>query len=416
MNCPEVVEWMHRYLDYDLSQVETTDMFEHIAVCPECADTFRVLKLLSRELEDLPIVASKYSLVDAIMPQLDALDRARKEKSASVDNIPAEMIPTPIPQLKDRRRRFMGSTAARTLIGVAAAGVILGVAVLNYSPEQLSDAQVQLSEVTSSSVDGEMAGTATATNGASGVGLYKDTPDTPDTVASMKTEEKNTVTDVPAPASSDPEISKQQQFETGNKVPVIQPNKANSTIEHNKQNSMNSNNKDKVLSSEGLNSSLNDSQKMTSNEVSNGAGAGAVSGNKDAIDSGSAAKSGAEKEGIEAPNLKTTDPAQDQHTERKDLDPSDKTYSTDTIAASSLWSSPNNKYVAVLEGQKLTINKLPIFGVEELSEGIHTIDLVGTWISGEWSSDSMIFTYQLDQEGKSVVFTYHVDSTAVKSP
>ncbi|AJS57657.1 anti-sigma factor family protein [Paenibacillus sp. IHBB 10380] len=414
MNCPEVVEWMHRYLDYDLSEVETADMFEHIAVCPECADTFRVLKLLSRELEDLPIVAPKYSLVDAIMPQLDALDRARKEKSASVDNIPAEMIPTPISQLKDRRRRFMGSTAARTLIGIAAAGVILGVAVLNYSPEQLSDAQVQLSEVTSSSEDGEMAGTASATNGTSGAGLYKDATDTPDTAASMKTEEKATAPEVAASSDPEPEGSNQQQAETGNKVPVIQPNKANSTIEDNKQNSMNSNNKDQVPSSEGLNSSLNDSQKMASNAVSNSGGA--VSGNKDVIDSGSAAKSGAEKEGIEAPNLKTIDPAQDQFTARVDSNPSDKSVSTDTIAVSSLWSSPNNKYVAVLEGEKLTINKLPVFGSEELSEGTHTIDLVGTWISGEWSSDSMIFTYQLDQEGKAVVFTYHVDSATVKSP
>ncbi|MEI0738159.1 zf-HC2 domain-containing protein [Paenibacillus sp. JTLBN-2024] len=81
MKCPEVVEWMHRYLDYDLSEEETVQLYEHLKHCPECTETFRMLKSLSRDLEDLPKVTPKFSIVDAIMPQLEAIDQARQEKA-----------------------------------------------------------------------------------------------------------------------------------------------------------------------------------------------------------------------------------------------------------------------------------------------------------------------------------------------
>lgn len=433
MKCPEVVEWMHRYLDYDLNQEETADMFEHIAVCPECADTFRVLKLLSRELEDLPVVAPKYSLVDAIMPQLDALDRARKEKSATVDNIPAEMTPmtpTPILQPKDRRRKFMGSTAGRTMIGVVAAGVILGVAILNYSPQELSDAQVQLSEVTSSSDPMETSGNATITNGASGDVSKKDVTGIQEPSAFMKSENP---TKGESSASSDLEGNKQETLstdpsdskptdqmkanETDNKAPVIQPNKKNPTIENNKQVSPNSNNKEQPTSNDEVSSSLDESKKVATNDGSNSDSSGG-SGNYDVnatdkkvADTGNVAKD------IVAPKLPVTDPLQDELSGMMSIvPPNDKTSSNKSAVTALEWSSPNNKYVSVLEGQKLIINQLPVVGSDQPSTTMQTIDLTGTWISGEWSSDSMIFTYQLNQEGKVVGFTYHVDKVPVKSP
>lgn len=56
MKCAEVMEWMHRYLDKDLSQDEIIEMFRHIDNCPSCAEVFERLTLLSNELEQLPDV------------------------------------------------------------------------------------------------------------------------------------------------------------------------------------------------------------------------------------------------------------------------------------------------------------------------------------------------------------------------
>lgn len=108
MKCPEVVEWMHRYLDYDLSEEETVQLYEHLKHCPECTETFRMLKSLSRDLEDLPKVTPKFSIVDAIMPQLEAIDQARQEKSASREEEPAEMV------RHSRVRRAKANSAIRS--------------------------------------------------------------------------------------------------------------------------------------------------------------------------------------------------------------------------------------------------------------------------------------------------------------
>lgn len=56
MKCAEVMEWMHRYLDHDLSQDEMIEMFSHIDDCSSCAEVFDRLKMLSQQLEQLPDV------------------------------------------------------------------------------------------------------------------------------------------------------------------------------------------------------------------------------------------------------------------------------------------------------------------------------------------------------------------------
>lgn len=56
MKCAEVMEWMHRYLDHDLSQEEMLEMFRHIDDCPSCAEVLDRLTLLSQQLEQLPDV------------------------------------------------------------------------------------------------------------------------------------------------------------------------------------------------------------------------------------------------------------------------------------------------------------------------------------------------------------------------
>lgn len=143
MKCEEVVEWMHRYLDHDLGEAETAQMLQHVAKCPECAENFSLLRALSRELEELPQVSPRFSLVDAIMPQLDAIDEARKEQSSTIQ----EMNPVPatfenLQRSSERKtkQKWLNSMAGRMSMGAAAAAVVLGFAIWGYQPEQIENA------------------------------------------------------------------------------------------------------------------------------------------------------------------------------------------------------------------------------------------------------------------------------------
>ncbi|WP_019006976.1 anti-sigma factor family protein [Cohnella laeviribosi] len=74
MKCEEVMELVQRSLDEDLSSQEHASMMEHIRQCPECAAMFDRLTRLSQNLAELPRVEPRYSLVDAILPQLEQID------------------------------------------------------------------------------------------------------------------------------------------------------------------------------------------------------------------------------------------------------------------------------------------------------------------------------------------------------
>jgi len=41
---------------------------------------------------------------------------------------------------------------------------------------------------------------------------------------------------------------------------------------------------------------------------------------------------------------------------------------------------------------------------------IQSIELNGTWVSGEWSEDSKVFTYQTSLDGKVSSYTYPNDT------
>ena len=74
MNCQEVMELMQRQLDDDLDESEIEVLMNHTRQCPDCAAMFERLQLLSAELTSLPKVMPSYSLVDAIMPQLERIE------------------------------------------------------------------------------------------------------------------------------------------------------------------------------------------------------------------------------------------------------------------------------------------------------------------------------------------------------
>lgn len=135
MNCQEVMELMQRQLDDDLDESEKEVLTNHTRQCPDCAAMFERLQLLSAELTSLPKVMPSYSLVDAIMPELERMElygksAALAEPIASIDTSHA------VPRRAKRQRRW---PSIRIMSGVIAAGIVAGLFLVTYQPGSLPD-------------------------------------------------------------------------------------------------------------------------------------------------------------------------------------------------------------------------------------------------------------------------------------
>ncbi|MBY7739536.1 anti-sigma factor [Paenibacillus polymyxa] len=173
MKCgEEVMDWMQRYVDHELGEEETSQLMNHIATCPDCAEKFHILQTLSRELEELPAVSPAFSLVDSIMPQLDAIDRAREEQGSALQEmqpVAADPESGAGPRQRTQPVPWWNRVGGRAAMGVAAAAVVLGIVVFNFEPKTVQDAEgiltSQSPEVTSQQTQTEISGT---TNGSGG--------------------------------------------------------------------------------------------------------------------------------------------------------------------------------------------------------------------------------------------------------
>ncbi|WP_052350453.1 anti-sigma factor family protein [Paenibacillus gorillae] len=126
MNCQEVIELMHRQLDGDLDEQEHQLLLKHTRQCPDCAAMFERLKKLSSELENLPRVMPSYSLVDAIMPQLEQLESHRISEAASMET--SEVNPGSRSAAPRRRK-----PGWRMWSGAIAASVVAGMFIVSYN-------------------------------------------------------------------------------------------------------------------------------------------------------------------------------------------------------------------------------------------------------------------------------------------
>lgn len=129
MTCQEMMELMQRDLDQDLTAGEQQIMLDHLDQCPDCADLYTRLQLLSDELAQLPRVTPPYSIVDAILPQLEDIETHIGHDAglaaASERCMPAtggKVVP-----LAPRRGMF----SWKIFSGVAAAGIVLGMFLFN---------------------------------------------------------------------------------------------------------------------------------------------------------------------------------------------------------------------------------------------------------------------------------------------
>lgn len=117
MICQEVMELMQRYIDGDLDQQETSLMMDHVGQCPDCAAMLDRLQRLSSELEQLPRVMPRYSLVDAILPELE---RLHAESVRATEEEASDSKPTL------SRSRRPGRGFLTKVGGVIAAGIAVG--------------------------------------------------------------------------------------------------------------------------------------------------------------------------------------------------------------------------------------------------------------------------------------------------
>ncbi|WP_433946061.1 anti-sigma factor family protein [Paenibacillus sp. SN-8-1] len=379
MKCPEAVEWMHRYLDGDLSVEESDLLIEHLRSCDECAEAFGLLKHLSDNLYQLPDVTPKFSIVDSILPRLEEIDRARAEEGSALEvTEPAVPLMRTVPnKAQQTQRSSFWQRSSRTWIGgVAAAAVILGLFIYQYEPKTLPNAEIA-STGTSSQIEKSITEDSNAAgSAASDIAIPStDQDQTPKsgngTAPAAGNEQENSKTDLQAatPKKSDGKtdggdvVSPKQEGSSGqSSVPqkeILPSPKKGSASTHNKTAPATDSNSSSVSNSSSAEKANPkkpaDSQGVQENQVAD------VPDNK-ATATGPVTNPNNSFMGITSfPPIKV---------------------------------SPDGKYTAEVEQ-----NHLKIYANDGQNRTLLSdISLIGDWVKGEWSEDSKVFHYQTTKD------------------
>ncbi|MEK3879360.1 zf-HC2 domain-containing protein [Paenibacillus sp. FSL M7-0420] len=361
MKCAEVMEWMHRYLDHDLSQEEMLEMFRHIDDCPACAEVLDRLTLLSQQLEQLPDVKPPFSLVDSILPQLEQLDRGVPEEPAVMEPEDPKVIP--FSRSNSRGKKSKGpSLAARTGIGAAAAAVILLIAVFNM-PKSLPGADLDMSSnlmssgaansnmSTESSADAPQADGQNNSGGSSELNKM-------DQATPSESAEVNLKSAPPAPSEGADQPAAAGGGTSSDKVPAV-------------------------------------SEAPISNRTATAPPADRPKSTKKA-DSQSAEPQGTQSS---APTQeKMADDKAAAGDTRMAPTPAPNEAGAMLMVADSSWTSPDGQHTAELTGQHVVIYSLTAEGEEQQRTVLTSLPLEGNWVSGVWSEDGTQFTYVLQLE------------------
>lgn len=408
MRCSEAEEWMNRYLDHDLTVEEQQQLFRHLDDCAECAEKFEMLKLLSDKLMSLPDVKPRYSLVDAILPQLDEIDKADAETSG-YEPAPSMMAQAPLmfstadeekrERIAVRRRRQRWARIA----GGAAAAVILVFFIYQFQPKEIPNAEpaVQLDAAENSAAESS----AEPSNSNNQAG---------DDFGRTKLNEANPS----AGSDANPGTLKQQTSLSPEETPDPAASKAGADASEPGANSS---------ASAGPASSAADAGKQGGDPKLGGqeadrhekiqtgnSGAGETSGNGSSADASSppapaagnpsadqmmlfdssAADAGASGAGGEGANA---DKQQKSPAISPKID-TNKFFGIASLLPANQWVSEDGNYVAILEDGHLD--------VYDISQGgrvkIYDDPILGTWGQGAWGPQENIFSYTVDQDGQKV--------------
>ncbi|MBH5318163.1 zf-HC2 domain-containing protein [Paenibacillus sp. GSMTC-2017] len=160
MNCQEVMELMHRQIDNDLNESEREVLMAHTRHCPDCAAMFERLKLLSADLTCLPKVVPSYSLVDAILPQLEQIELLSQKSNAIVETTRIDQTAIPTQPRRLKRNRRIPSWGA--LGGIIAAGVVAGLFLVTYPPDLSKNDQMSESQYSAEMKNNAITGDSSA--------------------------------------------------------------------------------------------------------------------------------------------------------------------------------------------------------------------------------------------------------------
>ncbi|WP_433745603.1 anti-sigma factor family protein [Paenibacillus amylolyticus] len=423
MKCEEVVEWMHRYLDHDLGEAETAQMLQHVAKCPECAENFSLLRALSRELEELPQVSPRFSLVDAIMPQLDAIDEARKEQSSTIQ----EMNPVPatfenLQRSSERKtkQKWLNSMAGRMSMGAAAAAVILGFAIWGNPPEQIENADSMLMSSGASQESGNVdenplsknienndpAASSTPSTNDVFVDQSNASPTEPDNQGGETTPEENGGEKVQEPeVRSDPTPQTPATESTPSSNKGTQDNSSKTPTTDNQRNEVQ--NQD----AEQRNQESEDAPKSPADAEENGA---TETENGDTFTSQTIVPNVNEDAPVEGNSAPDSGAGTDASGGNKGFAAGQDQEMT-TTAAPKEWKSPDGSYVVMLIGDQISIYSKPV-GEPDVLNLVEQRSIEGTLKSASWSKDGTLFNYETDKDGATAKNSFNVTAVSGGAP
>ncbi|KGE18218.1 zf-HC2 domain-containing protein [Paenibacillus wynnii] len=380
MRCTEVIEWMHRYLDHDLSIEESTEMFHHIDDCLPCAEIFDRLTTLSKRLEQLPDVKAPFSLVDSILPRLDELDRGLLEsgKGGSEDQVVVPFSREPL-QGKRQKGSSNSSIGKRTGIGAVAAALILGIAIFNM-PKEMPGAQVE------SIMMSDSAATMDEDNSAASK-MDQSSIETGDTATDNGSAENSPV-------------NNNSMFEA---AIVESPNPSMDA-------------QDVIDSSQGGTESTTPAAGASTDKPADVISPKQIGQVTDAPEDTSEhrkSESAASDQQI-APNM---DIMESMKLPQGDNDQGMMSMlSPSNVIGELSWTSPDGQYEVVVEGKQLIIYSIPPKGIGLDRLPLTSIPLAGKWVTGEWAANSLEFRYVTDNDGTTAKNVYMIPDTGTSTP
>ncbi|MEK4060215.1 MULTISPECIES: anti-sigma factor family protein [unclassified Paenibacillus] len=381
MKCAEVMEWMHRYLDHDLSQDEMIEMFRHIDDCSSCAEVFDRLKMLSQQLEQLPDVKPPFSLVDSILPQLDQLDLNIQGKSADAVSPEEDPKVVPFSRKSTHGKASKGaSLAARTGIGAAAAAVILLIAMFNM-PGSMPTADVEQSLQ------------QTAENNAGN-----------DALSIMSSAATDSAEEDAAPGESKQELENSEKVDPTSAGGGQNTGGSAAPAETAAAPTAEATDKAPAMTKKSGSDKRTSSRKVTNGTATPAPGAADMdskSSNNMELDEGGDPAAADSREFLDASH----EPGAGE----------DRNMGFSALKAQASWTSPDGLYTAELAEQQLVIYKLPSNGPEQERTVLTSLPLEGAWVSGNWSADGLQFSYVTEQNGAEVANVYTVPEAGVSA-
>lgn len=378
MKCSEAVEWMHRYIDHDLSEDESSLLFEHIQSCRYCEEEFIMLKELSAKLEEIPVLAPPYSLVDAILPQLEALDLGRREEGSASEEIPAAtMAAAPVNR---RRERTSGrSRAYRTGAFGLAAAVILGIFIYQVEPRTVRDAEIASYSV----MDTDMSENSSLESSAQDLAQPSETQN----MTSSNTGEaaQDASSTAPESAISDHKPTSSEERSTADNSPLADSD--NSTGTAPKQPDSPASNQKSPSSSTGQKPASQEHEK-SANKEDTSAG--------DSVGASDSAMS--DERASDLPQFQENDAIAEHEADSLD---GRMMMGITGFASSNEWFSPDGLFLVKYRDEHLYLYR----NESDQSTMITDLPVEGNWVSGEWSEDGTVFTYIIEKDGVSASYT-----------